>query len=103
MKLACVIAFLSGTCLIAGAGETATSSMVSIPGGIYQRPLEKGGKLRTVAPYQLDVRQVTNAEFLAFVTAHSEWRRSRVNRLFADQGYLSNWAGDTELGPAAPS
>jgi formylglycine-generating enzyme required for sulfatase activity len=102
MKLACVIAFLSGTCLIAGAGEIATSAMVAIPGGVYQRPLEKGGKLRTVAPYQLDVRQVTNAEFLAFVTAHPEWRRSRVNRLFADQGYLSSWAGDTELGPAAP-
>ena len=102
MKLAVVIAYLSGACLIAGAGEIAASSMVAIPGGIYQRPLEKGGKLRTVAPYQLDVRQVTNAEFLAFVTAHPEWRRSRVNRLFADQGYLTNWAGDTELGPAAP-
>lgn len=76
--------------------------MVNITGGIYQRPLEKGGKLRTVQPCQLDVRQTTNAEFLAFVTAHPEWRRSQVNRLFADQGYLSHWAGDTGLGQAAP-
>lgn len=97
-----IIALLSGICLIAGAGEIASSPMVAIPGGIYQRPLEKGGKLRTVLPYQLDVRQATNGEFLAFVTAHPEWRRSQVNRLFADRGYLTNWAGDTELGPLAP-
>ena len=102
MKRAWIIVFLSGSCQIAEAGETASSPMVAITGGIYQRPLEKGGKLRTVQPYQLDVRQTTNAEFLAFVTAHPEWRRSQVNRLFADQGYLSHWAGDTELGPKAP-
>ena len=102
MKPACLIALLSGACLIAGAGELGTSAMVDIPGGIYQRPLEKAGRLRTVAPYQLDVRQVTNAEFLAFVSVHPEWRRSRVNRLFADRAYLSHWAMDDRLGPAAP-
>lgn len=102
MKLARTIALLSVASLIAGSGEIPSSPMVSIPSGIYQRPLEKGGKLRPVKPYQLDVRQTTNAEFLAFVIAHPEWRRSQVNRLFADQGYLSNWAGDTELGPGAP-
>lgn len=76
--------------------------MVHIPGGIYQRPLEKAGRLRTVKPFEIDVRQVTNAEFLAFVIAHPEWQRSRVSRLFADEGYLANWSGDTELGPSAP-
>jgi sulfatase modifying factor 1 len=45
---------------------------------------------------------VTNAEVLAFVTANPEWRRTRVNRLFADAGYLRHWAGDTQLGPLAP-
>ncbi|MES2476644.1 MAG: formylglycine-generating enzyme family protein [Verrucomicrobiota bacterium] len=102
MKLGWVIAFLCGCCLIADAGGIASSPMVVITGGIYQRPLEKGGKLRTVSAYQLDVRQATNAEFLAFVTAHPEWRRSQVNRLFADRGYLTNWANDVELGPFAP-
>lgn len=76
--------------------------MVPIGGGTYQRPLEKAGQVRTVDPFLLDVRQVTNAEFLAFVTARPEWRRSRVNRLFADGSYLSQWVGDTELGPLAP-
>ena len=96
------VVVLSVTSLAAGAGEITTSPMVAIPGGVYQRPLEKGGRKRTVTPFQLDVRQVTNAEFLAFVAAHPEWRRSRVNRLFADEGYLAHWAGDTELGPGAP-
>jgi sulfatase modifying factor 1 len=76
--------------------------MVRIAGGSYVRPLEKGGSTRQVAAFLLDVRQVTNAEFLAFVTAHPEWRRSRVKRLRADAGYLRHWAGDTELGPNAP-
>jgi formylglycine-generating enzyme required for sulfatase activity len=81
------------------AGEVA---MVRIDGGAYTRPLEKAGQVRVVAPFELDVRQVTNAEFLAFVSAVPEWRRSKVNPLFADAGYLRHWAGDTELGPLAP-
>ena len=95
----CLVLLLS-CCLPAVAAARGT--MVEIPGGSYARPLEKGGQLRGVRPFLLDVRQVTNAEFLAFVTAHPEWRRSRVNRLFADTSYLGQWAGDTELGPLAP-
>jgi formylglycine-generating enzyme len=75
--------------------------MVRIEGGSYTRPLEKGGQPRQVASFLLDVRQVTNAEFLAFITTHPEWQRSQVNRLFADSGYLRHWAGDVELGPLA--
>ncbi len=99
MKLAATIAFLCSFYTLAKGVEIASSEMVAISGGIYQRPLEKGGKLRTVNPYQLDVRQTTNAEFLAFVISHPEWRRSRVNRLFADQAYLNYWKSDIELGP----
>ncbi len=81
------------------AGEVA---MVRIDGGAYTRPLEKAGQVRQVAPFELDVRQVTNAEFLTFVTARPEWRRSKANPLFADAGYLRHWASDTKLGPLAP-
>lgn len=102
MKRLAVIFLFCGSCLIAGGAPPASSPMVAISGGLYQRPLEQGGKPRTVRAYQLDVRQVTNAEFLAFVSTHPEWRRSRVNRLFADPGYLSHWTGDTEPGPSAP-
>jgi formylglycine-generating enzyme required for sulfatase activity len=39
----------------------------------------------------LDIRPVTNAEFMHFVQTHSEWRRDRVKRLFADTEYLAHW------------
>jgi formylglycine-generating enzyme required for sulfatase activity len=41
---------------------------------------------------------VTNAEFLAFVTTHPEWRRDRVKRLFAEPSYLASWATPLSLG-----
>ena len=94
------ISLLAGCCLVAAAGESV--SMIPIKGGIYHRPLEKNGKTRVVEDFQMDVRQVTNAEFLAFVIAHPQWRRSAVNPLFADKAYLSKWAGDTDLGSNAP-
>lgn len=96
------IAIFAGCCLVAVAGEPASSPSVQIKGGVYQRPLEKGGRTREVGDFRIDVRQVTNAEFLAFVTAHPGWQRSKVKSIFADKGYLSKWAGDTELGPQAP-
>ncbi len=96
------MALLAACCLTTVIGAPVSSPMVSIHGGIYQRPLEKAGRTRVVAPFLLDVRQVTNAEFLSFVNAHPDWQRSRVKRLFADEGYLSKWATDTELGPLAP-
>jgi formylglycine-generating enzyme len=103
MKFLRDIMLLGCCCLsMAAARGQASPAMVVIRGGVYQRPLEKGGKTRTVGDYQIDVRQVTNAEFLKFVIDHPEWQRSRVNRLFADRGYLTKWSGDTEPGPAAP-
>lgn len=95
-----VIFFLAG--LFVASGEVPTSPMVAIKGGVYERPLEKGGKTRNVADFQIDVRQVTNAEFLVFVEKNPQWQRSRVNRLFADEGYLAKWKSDDELGPLAP-
>jgi formylglycine-generating enzyme required for sulfatase activity len=55
-----------------------------------------------VGAFYLDVRPVSNADFLAFVSANPDWRRSQVKVLFAEDGYLKNWAGDLDLG-AEPS
>jgi formylglycine-generating enzyme len=84
--------------------KTAEAGMVAIPAGVYV-PLLRGTKDAAqvaVAPFLLDERPVTNADFLAFVTAHPKWRRSQVSPLFADSSYLENWAGDLEPGPKAP-
>ncbi|RIL06175.1 MAG: hypothetical protein DCC71_07720 [Proteobacteria bacterium] len=51
-----------------------------------------------VEAFWLDERPVTTAEFLAFVRAHSRWRRSQVSPDVADAFYLAHWAGDLELG-----
>lgn len=54
-----------------------------------------------VAAFALDVRPVTNAEFLAFVRREPAWRRDSVKRVHADPGYLSHWASPDALGSPA--
>ena len=77
--------------------------MAYVPAGVYS-PLF-GGKNSPrqvgVPAFFLDVRPVTNAEFLGFVRANPNWRRSDVSPIFAESGYLGNWSGDLELGPRA--
>jgi formylglycine-generating enzyme required for sulfatase activity len=87
------------------AEDGAGPGMALIPAGVYApliRSKDEPEKV-LVAAFLLDVRPVTNAEFLEFVRAHPSWRRSRVSPLFADTGYLGDWAGDLELGPLAPA
>ena len=89
---------LLALCAIRGAEP----GMAAIPASVY-RPLfrgEKDAKEVPVAAFQLDVRPVTNGEFLAFVRENPKWRRSQVKRLFADERYLAHWAGDLDLGTA---
>ncbi len=79
--------------------------MVVIPAGTYVPLLRtvKDAAEVSVPAFHLDDRPVTNAEFLAFVTANPKWQRSQVSRLFADSSYLEHWTGDLELGPKAPA
>lgn len=51
--------------------------------------------------FRLDTTPVTNGEFLAFVAAHPEWRRDRIERVFAEPDYLVQWEGDDVLGAGA--
>ena len=70
-----------------------------MPGGRYT-PLfrgEKDAKEVAVPPFFLDIFPVTNGDFLEFVRANPKWRRSQVKRLFADEEYLKQWAGDLEV------
>jgi formylglycine-generating enzyme required for sulfatase activity len=80
------------------------AGMALVRGGTYEPLFETatGSGRVTVASFYLDVRPVTNADFLAFVRANPAWRRSRVRPLFAEAGYLGHWAGDLSLGSALP-
>jgi len=78
--------------------------MARIPDGVY-RPLFRGLtdlKEVPVKSFYLDVLPVTNKDFLEFVRANPRWQRSQVRRIFADESYLKNWAGDLEPGANAP-
>ena len=100
---AAVAGALAGAWVMVAAG--APAGMVTVPAGAYV-PLLRSPKEPAqvaVAAFLLDERAVTNAEFLAFVTAQPQWRRSRVAALFADSSYLEHWAGDLELGGRAPA
>jgi sulfatase modifying factor 1 len=100
-----------GLCLVLAQGEIQNQkskiengAMRPIPAGIYT-PLQRSVRAPAevaVHAFALDERPVTNAEFLAFVTANGKWRRSEVSGLFADSSYLEHWAGDLEPGPRAP-
>jgi formylglycine-generating enzyme required for sulfatase activity len=83
--------------------------MVWIPAGryepLYKRPRRDSLASDLVRPtpkvavpgFWLAAHAVTNAEYLAFVREHPEWRRSRARKLFVDEGYLRHWRGDLDL------
>ena len=76
---------------------------VSLPGGTFASvlPADANNADVDVAPFRLRREPVTNAEFLAFVGAHPQWRRDRVASVFAEPRYLSQWATADALGSEA--
>ena len=86
------------------AAGAAGSRYAAIPGGAFKSALETpgapDGKPR-IASFALMRRPVTNAEVLAFVQKHPQWRRDRVAGVFAESRYLSHWAGPDTLGANA--
>ncbi len=99
--LGCLASLLLATVLVAAA----PTGLVPIPAGRYAPNLRAVTDPVDVAvpAFLLEVLPVTNAGFLAFVTAQPKWRRSEVSRLFADSSYLEHWASDLEPGPRAPA
>ena len=74
---------------------------VRIPGGDFSTALryeDIRGPLH-VAAFEIMQRPVTNAEFLAFVRAHPQWRRDQVPAVFAGPDYLAHWPSSTRPVP----
>ena len=85
------------------AAQAGDARYANLPGGPLVSALkyeDSGGRVR-VAPFALMRLPVTNADFLAFVRKHPEWRRDRVASVFAEPRYLSHWAAAAQLGPQA--
>lgn len=71
--------------------------MAYIPGGEYKPFYGSDTSLVRVAPFLIDERAVTNEEYLAFVTANPQWRKSNIKRIYADTNYLHAWPSDLTL------
>ena len=83
--------------------QAAPPDMACVSNGVF-RPLFRSQtdlKEVPVKSFYLDVVPVTNGKFLEFVRSNPRWRRSQVKRIFADESYLKNWAGDLALGTNA--
>ncbi|MDP2304713.1 MAG: formylglycine-generating enzyme family protein [Pseudomonadota bacterium] len=91
-----------GWALAAGqlaAGQLAAGSLVEAPRvavgpGVYRptyAPTPAEEKIY-VARFLLATTPVTNSDFALFVANSPAWRRDRVDPLFADEGYLGDWA-----------
>ncbi|MBK8098662.1 MAG: formylglycine-generating enzyme family protein [Planctomycetes bacterium] len=81
-------------------GDAAATGLIEVPAGEFL-PLFPGPEQPRSVPvpaFALERRPVSNAQFLAFVGRHPQWRRSAVRRLFADERYLANWASDLDPG-----
>jgi formylglycine-generating enzyme required for sulfatase activity len=90
---------------LAGGGARVTpppKGMASVGPAVYRPlyPASPAERTVNVARFWLDVRPVTNRDFLTFVVTHPEWRRDRIKAVFADEGYLSQWGGPDALGSA---
>jgi sulfatase modifying factor 1 len=102
----CLICDVSGFVF---ANTNAPVGMVVIAGGVFKPMFRSPTDFKdiSVKPFCLDILPVTNGDFLEFVRANPRWQRSQVKRLFADESYLKNWAGDLEPGtnasPNAPA
>jgi formylglycine-generating enzyme len=94
-QIAC--ALLAGLFSVVASGE----SRREVPATDFAPVLAPAPGQSTVhlGAYRLDARPVSNQQFLEFVHAQPQWRRDRVARLFADEGYLSHWAAPEALGP----
>ena len=89
---------------MAGAALAAPQpSQAPVPAATFETvlPPGPGTKTATVAPFRMDRVPVSNADFARFVAANPRWRRDRVARVFADDGYLQHWA--SPVTPAAGS
>lgn len=75
--------------------------MVYIAGGEYKPFYGTDSTLVAIAPFLIDERPVTNQEFLTFVKANPQWRKSNVKRIFADTTYLKDWKNDVSLPDSA--
>ena len=79
---------------------SAVDEMALLPDGMYtpmyvDKTEKRDNQPIAVGAFWLARVPVTNRQFLAFVSAHPEWKKSGLREVFADSHYLQHWSGDT--------
>jgi sulfatase modifying factor 1 len=102
MKTAFVLALLASVVHPPAPSLAAEPRDARLPGGNFVTvlPPEKNSKTTKVAAFRMDRTLVSNAEFAKFLEKSPQWRRDRVAKLFADEGYLKDWRSATAPGEA---
>jgi len=101
VNIVLIIIALSLNCVQAKNPRKISGEMISVSSGYYI-PLFKVGNEPTkqfIKQFYIQPHLVTNIEYLEFVKANPEWRKSKVKRIFADANYLRMWKSDIDLGP----
>jgi formylglycine-generating enzyme required for sulfatase activity len=84
----------------------AAPAMTLLPAGTYlpfyaqktgKNPVDTVSMTVRVDSFWLDRFPVTNRQYLEFVRANPEWRKSRIKPLFSDGRYLEKWSSDLKL------
>lgn len=70
------------------------ADMMLVKGGHYVPHYDEEGVGVEIQDFYMDITPVTHEQYLKFVNAHPQWKRSQVPRLFADEHYLRGW-GDS--------
>lgn len=93
MRTVFVLALLASLVLPPAPLPAAEPRDAKLPGGSFATvlPSAKDVKTTKVPAFRMDRALVSNAEFARFLQTSPQWRRDRVARLFADEGYLKDW------------
>ncbi len=87
--------------LVIPTASFAGGGYVSIPSGELRSLIkfEDRPNVEKIVAFKVMKTPVTNAEFLAFVVAHPEWRRDRIPLVFGEsKHYLKHWQSPIVLG-----
>lgn len=88
----------------AAAGANDDGAYETLPAATFRTSLRyEDAPTSPVATFAMMRTPVTNAQFLAFVEAHPQWRRDRVPRSLADARYLAHWDSANTLADPAQS
>lgn len=98
-----IIALIAGSLAQSKSASKSHPTKILISGGYYIPLFKDNGEpgKEFVKSFYLDSYMVTNGEYLKFVKANPQWRKSNVKRIFADQNYLRKWKSDLEFGKDA--